>query len=165
MTVENVSGEDLNEELSRLTEAFRRLMMYKKVKKNMIGFLRATEVTRNELMNTYHPHIHALLFVSPTYFKNKENYLSQEEWTELWQKAAKLEYKPIVDVRAIKPKNEKTSDVRSAILETAKYPVKPFELTVDNLQVVDDLQKGLFRKRQIAFGGLFRFCCKVLNKE
>lgn len=161
LTVENVSGEDLNEELSRLTEAFRRLMMYKKVKKNMIGFLRATEVTRNELMDTYHPHIHVLLFVSPTYFKNKANYLSQEEWTELWKKAAKLDYRPIVDVRAIKPKNEKTSDVRSAILETAKYPVKPFELTVDNLQVVDDLQKGLFRKRQIAFGGLF----KIIKKE
>ena len=24
------------------------------------------------------------LFVSPTYFKNKANYLSQKEWTELW---------------------------------------------------------------------------------
>lgn len=35
----------------------------------MIGSLRATEVTRNELMNTYHPHIHILLFVSPTYLK------------------------------------------------------------------------------------------------
>ncbi|MBW9331814.1 hypothetical protein D9N18_10740 [Lactococcus raffinolactis] len=28
--------------------------------------------------------IHVLLFVSPTYFKNKANYLSQKEWTELW---------------------------------------------------------------------------------
>ena len=83
----------------------------------MMGFLRATEVTRNELMDTYHPHIHVLLFVSPTYFKNKENYISQDEWTELWKKSAKLDYYPIVDVRAIKPKNEKTSDIRSAILE------------------------------------------------
>lgn len=162
LTVENVVGEDLNSELSRLSEAFNRLMKYKKVSKNIIGFLRATEVTRNELMGTYHPHIHVLLFVSPTYFKGDgENYLSQEEWMKLWQKAAKLNYRPIVDVRAVRPKNEKTSDVRSAILETAKYPVKPFELTVDNLQVVDDLQKGLYRKRQIAFGGLF----KIIKKE
>lgn len=161
LTVENILGEDLNAELSRLTKAFDRLFKRAKVKKNIIGFLRATEVTRNELMNTYHPHIHVLLFVSPTYFKNKENYISQEEWTSLWQQSAKLDYRPIVDVRAVKPKNEKTSDVRSAILETAKYPVKPFELTVDNLQVVDDLQKGLFRKRQIAFGGLF----KIIKKE
>lgn len=162
LTVENVAGEDLNDELSRLALAFNRLMKYKKVSKNIIGFLRATEVTRNELMDTYHPHIHVLLFVKPSYFKGGgENYISQEEWMKLWQKAAKLDYRPIVDVRAVKPKNEKTSDVRSAILETAKYPVKPFELTTENLQVVDDLQKGLFRKRQIAFGGLF----KIIKKE
>lgn len=165
LTVENVSGENLNHELSKLTEAFRRLMMYKKVSKNMMGFLRATEVTRNELMDTYHPHIHVLLFVSPTYFKNKENYISQDEWTELWKKSAKLDYYPIVDVRAIKPKNEKTSDIRSAILETAKYPVKPMELTVESAKVVDELQKGLYRKRQIAFGGLFKQIKKELELD
>src|SRR5699024_8092435 len=76
LTVENILGEDVNAELSRLTKAFDRLFKRAKVKKNIIGFLRATEVTRNELMNTYHPHIHVLLFVSPTYFKNKENYIS-----------------------------------------------------------------------------------------
>lgn len=165
LTVENVSGENLNNELSRLSEAFNRLMKYKKVSKNMISFLRATEVTRNELMDTYHPHIHVLLFVSPTYFKNKDNYISQEEWTELWQKSAKLDYRPIVDVRAIKPKNEKTSDIRSAILETAKYPVKPMELTVESAKVVDELQKGLYRKRQIAFGGLFKQIKKELELD
>ncbi|MDT2971507.1 protein rep [Lactococcus lactis] len=116
-------------------------------------------------MDTYHPHIHVLLFVSPTYFKNKENYISQDEWTDLWKKSAKLDYYPIVDVRAIKPKNEKTSDIRSAILETAKYPVKPMELTVESAKVVDDLQKGLYRKRQIAFGGLFKQIKKELELD
>ncbi|WP_396426395.1 protein rep [Lactococcus cremoris] len=165
LTVENVFGEDLNNELSRLSEAFNRLMKYKKVSKNVIGFLRATEVTRNQLMDTYHPHIHVLLFVSPTYFKNKDNYISQDEWTEFWKKSAKLDYRPIVDVRAIKPKNEKTSDIRSAILETAKYPVKPMELNSDSAKVVDDLQKGLYRKRQIAFGGLFKQIKKELELD
>lgn len=61
-----------------------------------------------------------------------DNYISQNEWTELWKKSAKIDYYPIDDVRAIKPKNEKTSDIRSAILETAKYPVKPMELTVES---------------------------------
>lgn len=42
-------------------------------------------------------------------------------------------------MRAIKPKNEKTSDIRSAILETAKYPVKPVALTVESTKVVDEL--------------------------
>lgn len=165
LTVENVSGEGLNNELSLLSEAFNRLMKYKKVSKNILGFLRATEVTRNESMDTYHPHIHVLLFISPTYFKNKNNYISQDEWTELWKKSAKLDYRPIVDVRSIKPKNEKTSDIRSAILETAKYPVKPMELNYDSSKVVDDLQKGLYRKRQIAFGGLFKQIKKELELD
>ncbi|MCK1259661.1 protein rep [Streptococcus uberis] len=30
------------------------------------------------------------------------------------------------------------------------------ELNSDSAKVVDDLQKGLYRKRQIAFGGLFK---------
>ena len=51
------------------------------------------------------------------------------------KKSAKLDYYPIVDVRAIKPKNEKTSDIRSAILETAIYLVKPMELTVESAKV------------------------------
>ncbi|MCT4466205.1 MULTISPECIES: protein rep [Bacteria] len=165
LTVENVSGEGLNNELSLLSEAFNRLMKYKKVSKNILGFLRATEVTINESMDTYHPHIHVLLFISPTYFKNKNNYISQDEWTELWKKSAKLDYRPIVDVRSIKPKNEKTSDIRSAILETAKYPVKPMELNYDSAKVVDDLQKGLYRKRQIAFGGLFKQIKKELELD
>ena len=165
LTVENVSGEGLNNELSLLSEAFNRLMKYKKVSKNILGFLRAAEVTINESMDTYHPHIHVLLFISPTYFKNKNNYISQDEWTELWKKSAKLDYRPIVDVRSIKPKNEKTSDIRSAILETAKYPVKPMELNYDSAKVVDDLQKGLYRKRQIAFGGLFKQIKKELELD
>ena len=70
-----------------------------------------------------------------------------------------------VDVRTIKPKNEKTSDIRSAILETAKYPVKPMELNSDSAKVVDDLQKGLYRKRQIAFGGPFKQIKKELELD
>ena len=97
--------------------------------------------------------------------RGAQNYISQDEWTELWKKSAKLDYRPIVDVRSIKPKNEKTSDIRSAILETAKYPVKPMELNSDSAKVVDDLQKGLYRKRQIAFGGPFKQIKKELELD
>jgi plasmid rolling circle replication initiator protein Rep len=39
--------------------------------------------------------------------RGAQNYISQDEWTEFWKKSAKLDYRPIVDVRSIKPKNEK----------------------------------------------------------
>ena len=56
-------------------------------------------------------------------------------------------------------KNKSETDpnkMRKAILETSKYPVKPIEFDDENLQVIDDLYKGLFRKRQLSFGGLFK---------
>lgn len=150
-------------------------MLYKKVDKNILGYLRATEVTYSKKRKDYHPHLHVLLFVKLGYFKNKGEYLSQEVWTQLWQKAMKLDYIPVVDVRVVKSKKEnpEEQDLRKAILETAKYPVKPFDVEEDKdgnkiflteeekLRITDDMLNGLHRKRQIGFGKLF----KEIKKE
>ncbi|EOT38030.1 protein rep, partial [Enterococcus columbae] len=99
LTVKNVSGEKLGEELTNLTKSFDRLFRRAKVKKAVIGYLRAIEVTYNAERDDYHPHIHVLLMVKASYFKKTEYYISQDEWTTMWQQSAKLDYKPIVDVR------------------------------------------------------------------
>lgn len=160
LTVKNVEGEDLKDTLSQMTQGFNRLFKYKKVQKNLIGYLRAVEVTHNENSEDYHPHIHVLLMVRPTYFKNKDNYLTQKEWGQLWAKAIKTDYVPMVDIRAVKSQGK---GLKGAILETAKYPTKPIKLDIQNAQVVDDLYKGLYRKRQLGFGGLFKEIKKTLN--
>src|SRR5690625_749741 len=104
--------------------------------------MRATEVTVNKIDNAYIKHMHVLLCVEPSYFNSSENYISQKQWTAFCKRAMKLEYDPIVDVRAIKPKNKHMSDIKSAIDETAKYPVKHTDIMTDdeecNLQVVKD---------------------------
>ena len=41
----NVKGQELNQAMTDILIGFNRLMKYKKIDKNMIGFLRATEVT------------------------------------------------------------------------------------------------------------------------
>lgn len=162
LTIKNVSGKELNKTLSKMTEGFRRLMMYKKVDKNILGYLRATEVTYSSEHENYHPHLHVLLFVRPSYFRSKEDYLKQEDWTKLWAKAMKLNYVPVVDIRAVRAK--KQQDLKSAIIETAKYPVKPFDVDTSKEQLTEkdkdrvtaDLIDGLYRKRQIGFGKLFK---------
>lgn len=160
LTVKNVEGDKLKSTISELTEAFRRLMMYKKVKRNLLGYLRSIEVTYNEKEDTYHPHIHVLLMVKPNYFSGRgANYLSQKEWAELWAKSLKIFYDPIVNIKAVK---ETGKGLKGAILETAKYPMKPIEFEMENQQVVDDLYKGLFRKRQIGYGGIFKTIKKQL---
>jgi plasmid rolling circle replication initiator protein Rep len=164
-----IDGETLHEELQQMTKAFNKLKQYKKVKKNLIGFMRATEVTVNEEEGTYNQHLHILLCVESTFFWNTENYISQKQWTELWQKALKVNYRPVVHVQTIKPKNKHKSDLKSAIDETAKYPVKHVDyLSGDqerDLEVVDDLEKGLYRKRMLSYGGLLKTIHKELNLD
>ena len=82
----------------------------------------------------------------------------------------KIDYTPIVNVKAVKPKATKEEKgVLGAVYETAKYPVKSIDyLTNDrvkNLQRVDDLEKGLKRKRLISFGGIFKEIRKELQLE
>ena len=61
LTVKNVVGEKLGEELTNLTKSFDRLFRRAKVKKAVIGYLRAIEVTYNAERDDYHPHIHIVV--------------------------------------------------------------------------------------------------------
>ena len=165
LTIKNVEGQDLEETMKGLTKAFDRLFRRAKVKKNLLGYLRSLEITLNEETGLYHPHLHILLFVTSTYFKNSDSYIPQKEWSEMWQQSAKLDYLPIVDVRAVKPKrNSKNQEIglKKAILETAKYPTKPINFDRENLEVIDNLAKALYRKRQIGYGGIFKDIRKEL---
>ena len=167
LTMKNVDGEELSDKMAEMTKGFNRLFKYKKVSKNILGYLRAMEVTYSKDRDDYHPHLHILIMVKSMYFKNSDNYISQEEWTSLWQKAMKLDYTPIVDIRALK------KGVTEAIKETAKYPVKPFDVEAQNgdisedklLALTSELYNGLKMKRQIGFGGIFKEIKKQLELD
>lgn len=170
LTVKNVyDGEELNKSLSDMAKGFNRMMKYKKVAKNLIGFMRATEVTINEIDNSYNQHMHVLVCVEPTYFKNTENYINQKQWIKFWRKAMKLDYDPSVKISIVRPKNKYKTDVESAIAETAKYPVKDTDFMTDdeqkNLKRLSDLEEGLYRKRLISYGGLLKEIHKKLNLD
>lgn len=171
LTIKNVDGNSLGDAMKHLTKSFDRLFKRKKVKNNMLAYLRATEVTYNEFEDTYHPHLHILMMVKSTYFKGKgENYISQDEWQALWKQSAKLDYDPQVNIQAVKPrkKGDTGADaIKKAVVEVAKYPVKPVnDLKLsDNARrnVVDVLSKHLKRKRQISYGGLFKEIFQEMN--
>ena len=172
LTTKNVfTGDELNTELARMNKAFDRLMKYKKVQKNMLGYLKATEVTVNSKDGSYNQHLHILVFVKANYFSGKEdNYISQSELTNFWKKSLKIDYTPVVNIKAVKAKaNAKEQNVIAAVYETAKYPVKSIDYLTDNheenLQRVDDLEIGLKRKRLISFGGIFKEIRKELQLD
>jgi len=171
LTTKNVlDGTELKQELSLMTEGFRRLIQYKKINKNLLGFFRAVEVTINKEDGSYNQHMHVLVFVKSTYFANKENYITQDELSELWQKSLKLDYKPVVHVQVVKPKqrsNKEENTLLAAAKEVAKYPVKSTDYLTDdeqkNLKIVQDLEIGLKGKRMIAYGGIFKEIRKELK--
>ena len=164
-----IDGETLEQSLKHLTESFRRLFKYKKVSKNLIGFMRSTEVTVNQNDGSYNQHMHVLLCVENAYFRKKENYITQSEWVDLWQKALQVNYRPVANIKAIKPNQKGDKDIQAAIKETSKYSVKSSDYLTGNeekdAEIVDDLEKGLYRKRMLSYGGLLKQKHKILRSE
>ena len=164
-----IDGDTLEQSLKHLTKAFDRLSRYKKVKQNLVGFLRSTEVTVNKNDGSYNQHMHVLLCVENAYFRKKENYITQDEWINLWQKALQVDYKPVANIKAIKPNKKGDKDIQAAIKETSKYSVKSSDYLTGNhekdSEIVKDLEQGLYRKRMLSYGGLLKQKHKILNLD
>jgi hypothetical protein len=114
-------------------------------KQNFSSGLLKTEPT-----DEAHPHIHALLMVPGSYFIDKRKYLSQEQWTELWQGSARLDYKPMVDIRKVK---NISSDTSVGVLEVAKYTTKPEDLAASP-EWLYGLTEQMHKVRAVSSGGL-----------
>ena len=161
-TKNSISGEHLDQSLKEMSKAFNKLKMYAKVKKNLVGFMRSTEVTVNKKDGSYNQHMHVLLCVENSYFKNKENYITQVEWVKLWQKALQVDYKPVANIKAIKPNKKGDKDIQAAIKETSDYLTGNHE---KDAEIVQDLEQGLHRKRMLSYGGLLKQKHKILNLD
>ena len=161
LTVQNVRGDVLRETIDELNRAFKYIVdkhqtfaPAKKLKENLLGYMKAEEITYNADRDDFHPHIHAIIEVRPSYFRGDE-YIKQKDWTALWRAALGVDYDPLVDVRNIKGGTAK------AVAEVAKYPVK-----MDNILKIADKDKAakaltqlysaIFKRRLVTFGGDFR---------
>ncbi|TPR16774.1 protein rep [Apilactobacillus timberlakei] len=168
LSTKNTYSDNLNKELRHYGTAFNRMINYKKISKNLLGYVRSTEITVNHDDGSYNQHMHILLFVSSRYFKDSDNYISQAEWTKYWRKAMKLDYQPMVNVEAVHPSKSK-NDLLAGVKETAKYQVKSADYITDDeqrdLQVTDDLEQALSHTRAISYGKLFKTIRKKLQLE
>lgn len=151
LTARNVSGADLEEEITRISKGFTNLMK-KKEMKIFEGYTRTIEVTYSKKHKTYHPHIHAILTAPAAY--GSRVYLSQDKICRLWQEQLNLDYKPVCDIRRI---NKKTG----SIAEVAKYSIKPSDYLDQPSKVVEVLDKACDGKRFLSTGGII----KDLKKE
>lgn len=173
LTCKNVEGYDLSSQIDKMFHAFKKLSERKTFKKVVKGWFRALEVTHNldetsPSYDTYHPHFHIILMVNKSYFKDSKLYLSQEEWTSLWKDCLKVDYTPVVDVRAFKTGTKKQT--AKSVAETAKYAVKDTDYLIeDNKDLTDktvlELDGALANRRLVAFGGELRKIHKLLNLD
>lgn len=161
LTVPNVTAEELSDTITHLLKSYKKLIQYKQVDTAVVGTYRALEVTHNISNDTYHPHIHAILAVPPSYFRGKSDiYIPQSEWLSLWQKATGQSEITQVDVRAVK-QGQDPDKVLKTLSEMCKYTVK----TGDILQPLDmmwsadivmTLDTALHKRRLVAYSGLLK---------
>ena len=126
LTVRNCSSDELPSTVQALYDGWRYLYHKNSIFRQAIkGTFKSLEITYNDEADTYHPHFHCILVVSPSYFT--KFYLSQDDWSLLWKKAVSLDYKPIVNIQ----KAGKTSKgLQGIVLETVKYTTKEFDYVV-----------------------------------
>lgn len=92
---------------------------------------RTLEITRNAETGLWHPHVHLLVIVPARYFQHRSGlYIDQPEWAALWRKFARLDYDPVIDVRALKGVGGgPLADLgRKSLAEVTKYCTKPSDL-------------------------------------
>lgn len=77
LTAPNVVGAELNDEIKRYNKAFSKLLKRKEVSRIAKGTVRKLEVTYNKERDDYHPHLHVMIAVNKSYFK--DGYISKKE--------------------------------------------------------------------------------------
>jgi plasmid rolling circle replication initiator protein Rep len=158
LTVRNCPLDELRATVEEMNKAWKRLALRKQFP--ALGYVRSLEVTRSK-DGSAHPHFHILMVVNSSYFKG-QTYLSHEKWTELWKSCLRIDYTPILNIKAVKPKHkEKDNGIQIAILETLKYGVKESDLIADS-QWLEELTKQLHKTRAVSVSGLLK---KYISEE
>lgn len=169
LTIRNCAIKDLRTTLLDMAKAWKRLTELRQWPAR--GWVRAVEITRSQRDRSAHPHYHALLMVPPAYFQG--DYLKQKEWTELWRQCLRIDYRPVVDVRAVKLTLPPTTTGRvnaapkqlwGAVAEILKYAVKPSDMMRDH-EWFRELVDQVYKVRGVAVGGILKHYIKERERE
>ena len=164
LTQRNVPGGDLTAEISRILRGWDKLT-HRKEFGAAAGWLRVLEITHNDRTEEWHPHIHALLAVTPEYFRGR-GYVSHARWVALWRAVLRLDYDPSVEVHRVKARHNGDA-LDAAAREVGKYTIKDSDLLggKDSNERVDILDRALKGRRLIAWGGGLREIARQVAPE
>lgn len=147
-TTKNVKESELINEINRINTAFTKtLTVPKKLKDNIVGYVKKLEIKFNESRNDYNVHIHTAIAVS-NYYKN---HITVKEFHEYFKKYLK-------DEDIIEPNIKKIGDTDKDITKVANYLAK--EDLIQNLlfndEVSDNIYNAVKNKRLLEFCLSFR---------
>lgn len=152
LTIKNEPLAELNSTVKLLSKAFKRLQQSKQYKSAVLGSIRAIEfLGDNTEAGECHPHFHCLLVVPKSYFTSRY-YINFEEWTNLWQRSLRVNYRPVINVQRVKPKG-KMSAIVAAALEVVKYSVTSSDLEKLTKEDFQELDKQTRNIRQYNYSG------------
>lgn len=160
LTIKNVATSDLKSTVKHMNDSFRRLSQTKAYKDTVLGHFKALEIIGDKTpLGEAHPHFHLILIVSNSYFNGKY-YINQKKWSEMWQKALRVDYAVVVDVRRIKAKitksGKKLTALQSAVFEVAKYSVKHTEFIKKSDDEFSSIMIQTRRMRFFSTGGILK---------
>lgn len=171
LTVKNCSLDSLSSSIDLLKRSLDLLFNRKEFKSFVCGSFSALEITRNSQTEEYHPHLHCILAVLPSYF-HSGSYVKTEKLALLWQSCLKVDYLPVVDIRTVKGRvlDDSTVDYSKAVAEVSKYSVKDKDfLLLDDLDKAESillsLLSSLSHRRLCSFTGIFKDVRKLLNLD
>lgn len=152
LTIKNEPLTELNSTVKLLSKAFYRMQQLKQYKDAVLGSIRAIEfLGDNTEAGECHPHFHCLLVVNKSYFKSRD-YINFEEWTNLWQRSLRVNYRPVINVQRVKPKG-KMSAIVAAALEVVKYSVTSSDLEKLTREDFQELDRQTRNIRQYNYSG------------
>ena len=155
LTQKNVAITNLRETLKAMNKGYQR-MVQRKLWPG-VGWLRSTEVTRGRDGNA-HPHFHCLVLVPRSFFGR--GYIRKPEWIQLWRDCMQLNYKPIIDVKAVKDGDRPMC----LVPELLKYVTKESDLVAEREWFLE-LTRQLHGMRLVSTGGVLKKFLGELESE
>lgn len=152
LTVPNVPAEELRSTVQHIGRSWTRLLKRHRYAA-WADNVRKIEITYNRKMNTYHPHMHCVVFVPKSYFGKR--YISHAQLLDDWRAVTGQPEITQVDVRRCRDRG-----TTNAILEVAKYSAKASDYAQSE-EVLDTMYTALHHTRTMTYAGR----CKDLRKE
>lgn len=161
LTQRNCAGQELKERVSDMLKAWDAIIHgLRGNRKHVVGYARTVEITVGR-DSTYHPHVHAILLLSPD---TPKEMLRARYWAELWQHYMDTQrYQgdtiPICDIRPIRPnKHKHLSSMAAAAAEVAKYTAKSGQILsrAGAYEHILDIDQAISGRRLRSYGGVWR---------